>query len=339
MAGETVLVSGGSGFIGGWCIIALLNQGYTVRTTVRSLSREAEVRARLATQAPVDKLSFFAADLTSDAGWDAAAAGCDYVLHVASPLGVDNPKDPNELIIPARDGALRALRAAVKAGVKRVVLTSSVAATYRPHTTGDWVSDETIWTDPTEKGVGAYPQSKTIAEKAAWDFIAQHGGTTTLATVNPALVLGPVLTKDGLGSVQVIQRLLNGSMPGAPRLGFNIVDVRDVADLHIRAMLAPEAAGQRFIAAGPYLWMADIAKVLRAKLGAKAAKAPTRLLPNFVLRLIALFDPTLKAVTANLGQKHEFSAAKAQKTLGWTPRPVEQTIVECAESLIAQNAV
>jgi nucleoside-diphosphate-sugar epimerase len=339
MAGETVLVSGGSGFIGGWCVVTLLNQGYTVRTTIRSLAKEAAVRARLATQAPVDKLSFYAAELTSDAGWDEAAAGCDYVLHVASPLGVDNPKDPNELIVPARDGALRALRAAVKAGVKRVVMTSSVAAAYRPHSKGSWVSDETVWTDPTEAGVGAYPQSKTIAEKAAWDFIGQHGGATTLAVVNPALVLGPILTKDNLGSVQVVQRLLNGSMPGAPRLGFNIVDVRDVADLHIRAMLVPEAAGQRFIAAGPYMWMTDLAHLLRDKLGARAAKAPTRILPDFVLRLIALFDPALKSVSANLGQKHEFSSAKAQSVLGWRPRPVESTVVECAESLIEKGAV
>jgi dihydroflavonol-4-reductase len=339
MAGETVLVSGGSGFIGGWCIIALLNQGYTVRTTIRSLSREADVRARLATQAPTDKLSFYAADLTSDAGWDEASAGCDYVLHVASPLGVDNPKDANELIVPARDGALRAVKAAVKAGAKRVVMTSSVASCYPPDSNKAWSSDETVWTNPQEKGVGAYPQSKVIAEKAATDFIAQHGGTTTLAVVNPALVLGPILTKDNLGSVQVIQRLLNGSMPGAPRLGFNIVDVRDVADLHLRAMLAPEAAGQRFIAAGQYMWMADLARVLRDKLGAKAAKAPTRILPDFVLRLIALFDPALKSVSGNLGLKHEFSSAKAQKMLGWTPRPVDTTIVECAESLIAKGAV
>jgi dihydroflavonol-4-reductase len=340
MAGETVLVTGGSGFIGGWCVVELLKRGYVVRTTVRSLSKEPAARAAIAAVIdPGNRLSFHAAELTKDEGWDEAVAGCDYVLHVASPLGVDNPKDADELIVPARDGALRAVKAAVKAGVKRVVMTSSVASAYRPHSKKPWISDETVWTNPEEKGVGAYPQSKVIAEKAAWDYVAQHGGATTMATVNPALVLGPVLTKENLGSVQVIQRLLNGSMPGAPRLGFNIVDVRDVADLHILAMEAPEAVGQRFIAAGDYMWMADIARVLRAKLGDKAAKAPTRILPDFMLRLIALFDPALKAVSANLGLKHEFSSAKAQNMLGWTPRPVETTLVECAESLIAKGGV
>jgi len=248
---ETVLVTGGSGFIGGWCVVELLKRGYTVRTTVRSLSKEPAARAAIAEEVdPGDRLSFFAAELTKDDGWDAAAAGCDYVLHVASPLGVDNPKDPNVLITPARDGALRALKAATKAGVKRVVMTSSVAAASPPEASADSLTDETVWTDPKGPGVGAYPQSKTIAERAAWDFMAEHGGETTLAVVNPALVLGPVLTKENLGSVQVVQRLMNGSMPGTPRLGFNLVDVRDVADLHIRAMTAPEAAGNRFIAAG-----------------------------------------------------------------------------------------
>jgi nucleoside-diphosphate-sugar epimerase len=337
---QTVLVTGGSGFIGGWCVVELLKRGYTVRTTVRSLAKEAAARAAIASEVdPGDRLTFFPAELTKDDGWDAAVAGCDYVLHVASPLGVEDPKDPQVLITPARDGALRALKAAAKAGVKRVVMTSSVAATYRPPGKADSVSDETVWTNPKDKGVGAYPQSKTIAEKAAWTFMAEHGGAMTLATVNPALVIGPVLTKENLGSVQVIQRLLNGSMPGTPRLGFNLVDVRDVADLHIRAMTAPDAAGQRFIAAGDYYWLADMAKVLKAKLGARAGKVPTRPLPDVVLRLIAIFDPTLRIVVPNLGLKHEFSSAKAQTMLGWTPRPAETSIVECAESLIAKGGV
>jgi len=337
---ETVLVTGGSGFIGGWCVVELLKRGYTVRTTVRSLSKEPAARAAIAEEVdPGDRLSFFAAELTKDDGWDAAAAGCDYVLHVASPLGVDNPKDPNVLITPARDGALRALKAATKAGVKRVVMTSSVAAASPPEASADSLTDETVWTDPKGPGVGAYPQSKTIAERAAWDFMAEHGGETTLAVVNPALVLGPVLTKENLGSVQVVQRLMNGSMPGTPRLGFNLVDVRDVADLHIRAMTAPEAAGNRFIAAGDFYWMADIAKVLKAELGPQAAKVPTRGLPDFVLRLIALFDPALRTVVSGLGRKHAFSGAKAQRVLGWSPRPSKTTIVECAQSLIAKGGV
>jgi dihydroflavonol-4-reductase len=337
---QTVLVTGGSGYIGGWCVVSLLQQGYRVRTTVRSLSREADARKAIAAMVdPQDRLTFYPATLTSDEGWDAAMEGCDYVLHVASPLGVDNPKDPDVLIVPARDGALRALRAATKAGVKRVVMTSSVAAASPPENTNDSLTDETLWTDPKGEGVGAYPQSKTIAERAAWDFMAEHGGTTTLATVNPALVLGPVLTKDNLGSVQIVQRLMNGSMPGTPRLGFNLVDVRDVADLHIRAMTAPEAAGQRFIASGDFFWMADIAKILKAELGAKAAKVPTRALPDFVLRLLSLFDQTLRVVTPGLGRKHAFSSEKAKRVLGWAPRPAKTTILECAESLIAKGGV
>jgi len=336
----TVLVTGGSGYIGGWCVIGLLQQGYTVRTTVRDLKREGQVRAALGKAVEIgDRLSFYAADLMSDAGWDGAVAGCDYVLHVASPLGVAEPKDPNELIIPARDGARRVIGAAIKAGVKRVVQTSSVAATSKPPGPPDSIADETQWTDPTLPKVSAYSQSKTLAEKAAWELIGAAGGATTLATVNPALVLGPVLGHDFSESVQVVERLVSGRVPGLPRLGFNIVDVRDVADLHIRAMTAPEAAGQRFIAAGTYAWMADLAALLRAKLGADAAKVPTRKVPDFVLKLAALFDKDLGAVTGGLGLKHDFSSAKAQTLLGWKPRPLEDTVLDCARSLIAEGAV
>jgi nucleoside-diphosphate-sugar epimerase len=335
----TVLVTGGSGYIGGWCVIDLLRQGYVVRTTVRDLSRESAVRAALGKVVdPGNRLSFHAANLTSDEGWDAAVAGCDYVLHVASPLGVAEPKDPDVLIKPAREGARRAVAAAIKAGVKRVVLTSSVAAT-SSNTTGDSLCDETVWTDPNAPRVSAYSQSKTLAERAAWDLIAATGGETTLATVNPALVLGPVLSGDYSESVQVIERLLSGRVPGLPRLGFNIVDARDVADLHIRAMTAPEAAGQRFIAAGTYAWMADLAQLLKDNLGEQASKVPTRKVPDFVLRLVSLFDKDLTAVTSSLGQKHDYSSAKAQRLLGWRPRPLNETVLDCARSLIAAGVV
>ena len=342
MAGdsETVLVTGGSGYIGGWCAIAALEAGYRVRTSVRSLSREAEVRARFAKVVDAgDRLSFHALDLLSDDGWDAATEGCDYVLHVASPIAAAQPKDPDVLIKPAREGARRAVGAGIKAGVKRVVQTSSVAATSRPTRSPDSISDETQWTDLTLPRVSAYAQSKTLAEKAAWELIGAAGGATTLATVNPALVLGPVLGHDFSESVQVVERLVSGRVPGLPRLGFNIVDVRDVADLHIRAMTAPEAAGQRFIAAGAYAWMADIATTLREKLGTGAAKVPTRKVPDFVIRLAALFDKDLGAVTPGLGLKHDFSSAKAQRVLGWKPRPIEETVLDCARSLIAEGAV
>ncbi|HXQ11243.1 MAG TPA: NAD-dependent epimerase/dehydratase family protein [Caulobacteraceae bacterium] len=336
--GETVLVTGGSGYIGGWCAATLLQRGYVVRTTVRDLTREPQVRAAIAKVVdPGNRLSVYAANLTSDDGWDAAVDGCDYVLHVASPLGVTEPKDPNELIVPARGGAKRAVGAAIRAGVKRVVLTSSVAATSRAEA-GDWVSDETVWTNGDDPKVGAYGRSKTLAERAAWALIEAAGGPTTLAVVNPALVLGPVLSNDLSESIQVVERLVTGRVPGLPRLGFNIVDVRDVADLHIRAMTAPEAAGERFIAAAHWAWIADVADVLRAKLDAKAAaRVPTRKVPDLLVRLIGLFDKDLGSVTPDLGRKHDYSSAKAHDLLGWRPRPLEETILDCANSLFAEG--
>ena len=335
---ETVLVTGGSGFIAGWCIVDLLRRGYIVRTTVRNLDKAPAVRAAIAAEVdPGDRLTFHAAELTSDAGWDEAAAGCDYILHVASPLGTSAPKDANVLIVPARDGALRLLRAATAAGVKRIVLTSSVSAVGGVGT--DEIRDESHWTDLSAPNVDPYRQSKTIAEHAAWDFVASTSGAPELVTILPSLVIGPVLGRDNLGSVQVISRLIGGKVPGIPRLGFTLVDVRDVADLHIRAMTAPGASGERFIAATKFLWMEEIALILRERLGPRGAKVPKRRLPGFVLRIMALFDRSLRFVTAGLGRRNSFSSAKAQTMLGWSPRPVEQSIVDCAESLIAKRAV
>ncbi|HZZ88664.1 MAG TPA: aldehyde reductase [Caulobacteraceae bacterium] len=337
----TVLVTGGSGYIGGWCVVGLLQQGYRVRATVRNPGREAEVRAALGKAVEIgEALSFHAADLMSDAGWDEAVAGCDYVLHVASPLGVAEPKDPNDLITPAREGARRVISAAIRAGVKRVVQTSSVAATSKPPGGPDSVCDETQWTDPALPKVSAYAQSKTLAERAAWELVGQSAGATTLATVNPSLVLGPVLGHDFSESVQVVERLITGRVPGLPRLGFNIVDVRDVADLHIRAMTDPAAAGERFIAAGQWAWMGDLADLLRRSLDpAHAAKVPTRKAPDFVIRLAGLFDRDIASVAGGLGLKHDVTSAKAQRVLGWKPRPMEETVLDCARSLIAEGAV
>lgn len=340
MTGETVLVTGGSGYIGGWCVVGLLQRGYTVRATVRDLAKADAARASIATVVdPGDRLTFHAANLSADDGWDAAMAGCDYLLHVASPLGVAEPKDPDVLIKPAREGAQRAIAAAIRAKVKRVVMTSSVAATSRG-VKGAWTADEADWTDTTAKGVSAYTQSKTLAERAAWALIDAEGGDTTLATVNPSLVLGPVLSGDFSDSVQVIGRLLAGRMPGLPRLGFCVVDVRDVADLHIRAMVAPQAAGQRFIAAGEYALMADLATILRRGLSPEeAARVPTRKIPDVALRLAGLFDKEIASVTPGLGQRRIFSAQKAMDQLGWRPRALQDTVLDCGRSLIAAGLV
>src|SRR4051794_27154060 len=314
--GQTVLVTGGSGFLGGWCVIELLRRDYAVRTTVRSLSREAQVRAAVSSETDAgDRLTVLAADLTSDAGWAEAVDGCDYVLHVASPFPPAQPKDPDELIVPARDGALRVLRASLDAGARRVVLTSSVAAvrnTREPSPATAFTEED--WTDPDIPGLTPYTRSKTIAERAAWHLVRERGEAERLAVVNPGAILGPVLSDDVSYSLEVIERMLKG-MPGLPRLGFTFVDVRDVADLQIRAMAAPEAGGERFIATGDFLWMTEVAEILRDRLGVAAAKVPSRTVPNLLVRAMALFDPGLRSVAGELGHKTTYSADKAKERL------------------------
>jgi nucleoside-diphosphate-sugar epimerase len=335
---ETVLVTGGTGFIAGWCIVELLQRGYAVRTTVRDSSKEKRVRSAVA-KAAGDALTCFKADLTQDPGWDAALAGCDYVLHVASPLGGANaaPGDKSSFIGPARDGTLRVLRAAVKAGVKRVVMTSAAAAARPPLSSGG-VSDETVWSDPTDPQFDAYRVSKILAERAAWDFMSSSGGKTEFSTVLPGAVFGPVLSADNLGSVGIIQGLLKGQPAALPQLGFWVVDVRDLADLHIRAMTSPAAAGQRFIAAGEFMWMRDIANTLRTELGSAAARTPQRQLPNFVVRLLLPFLPNLKTLAPLLGHRFPLTSEKARQVLDFSPRPATTTVVDCARSLISSHA-
>lgn len=338
-SGETVLVTGGSGFLGGWCLIALLERGYRVRTTVRDLAREPEVRARLAPHVDAgDRLSVHAADLTSDAGWGEAVHGCDYILHVASPFPPKQPKDPDELIVPAREGTLRVLRAGLDAGVRRVVVTSSVAAVDAPDAGSGRALTEEDWTDPDAPGLTPYARSKTIAERAAWALVDERGERDRLAAVNPGAILGPVLSDDTSYSIELVERMLKG-MPGVPRLGFNLVDVRDVAELEIAAMASPEAGGERFIAAGPFLWSAEIAEILRDRLGADAAKVPKRTVPDLAVRAMGIFDPGIRTITGSLGKKEVTSAEKARTRLGWAPRPIDETIVDTARSLIAQGVV
>jgi nucleoside-diphosphate-sugar epimerase len=332
-----ILVTGGSGFVGSHCILQLLAAGHQVSTTVRSLKREAEVRAMLREGGAEagDRLSFFAADLESDAGWAEAVAGCEYVLHVASPLPASVPKDENELIAPAREGALRVLRASRDAGVKRVVLTSSFAAIGYGQKPRNAPFDETNWTDPNGADVQPYPKSKTLAERAAWEFIAREGGALELSVVNPVLVLGPVLAPDYSASIQLVQRMMDGAMPGCPRLSFGIVDVRDVADLHIRAMTHPAAKGERFLAvAGDFVSVLDIAKVLKRRMGASARRTPTWQLPNWLVRIAAMRDPAVRSILPELGKSKNGTNEKARRMLDWAPRSSEEAIVATAESLV-----
>ena len=333
-----VLVTGGSGFIGSHSILQLLAAGHEVRTTVRDLKRRDDVLAMLrqgGAADPGERLTFFAADLERDAGWADAVAGCDYVLHVASPFPPAVPKDENELIVPAREGALRVLRAARDGKVRRVVLTSSYAAIGYGTQGRSTPFTEEDWTDPDGPDVQPYVKSKTLAERAAWDFIAREGGALELSVVNPVGVFGPVLGPDYSTSILLVQRLMDGALPGCPRLWFGCVDVRDVADLHIRAMTSPAAGGERFLAvAGDFLSMREIAGALKAGLGAEAARVPTRELPNWLVRIVALFDPAAKQLLPELGKRRNASNAKARALLGWAPRSSEESVVATARSMI-----
>jgi nucleoside-diphosphate-sugar epimerase len=333
-----VLVTGGSGFIGSHSIIALLAAGHQVHTTVRSSKREGDVRAMLQQGGidPGDRLSFCVADLEKDAGWPEAVAGCEYVLHVASPFPPSVPEDEDELIVPAREGALRVLVAARDAGVKRVVLTSSFAAIGYGHEPRPLPFDETSWTDPGGAGVLPYVKSKTLAERAAWDFIHADGGALELAVVNPVGVFGPVLGPDYSTSILLVQRLLDGQLPGCPKLRFGVVDVRDVADLHVLAMTHPAANAERFLAAaGEFLSVLAIAKLLRASMGVAAKRVPTWELPDWVVRLAAvLVDPAVRQIVPELGNPKNATNEKARRLLGWAPRSNEEALVATAESLV-----
>jgi len=343
MATKSVLVSGGSGYIAGYLIRQLMAEGWTVHTTVRSLAREGAVRRLLAVDDA--RLRFFAADLNADAGWAQAMTGCSHVAHVASPFPAAAVKDAQQLIVPARDGVLRALRAARAAGVQRFVMTSSVAAIGYGH--GDDGSGggtgrtftEADWTVPDSSDALAYVQSKTLAERAARDWVAAEGQGLVFCSINPSLVLGPVWSADMSTSIELVRRLLSGALPGCPDLAFGIVDVRDVADLHVRALVAPGLDGERFIASGPSLKIIQIARILKQQLGAQARKVPTRGLPDWLLRLAAVFDPAVRQVTGELGKLRHYDARHARERLGWVPRPAEQSIVDAARSLLALGIV
>ena len=311
------LVTGGNGYLGTHLIAALLRAGSPVRTTVRSAASEESLRAAVRRGNADDAgLEVVVADLTVDDGWKAAVNGCEQVYHVASPLPYAQPKDPDELIVPAREGVLRVLRAARDARARRVVLTSSFAAIgYTPKPSAEFTEDD--WTDPDTPGLAPYPRSKAIAERAAWDLVKHDDGGTELVVVNPTFILGPTLTTELRSSTHLVKAMLDGTMSVAPRARFGLADVRDVADLHVRAMAAPGAAGKRFLAVadGQTISYLEVAETLRRRLGPLAAKVPTEEAPG---------EDLPRPVIHNDRARHE---------LGWNPRPVETTIVETAESL------
>ncbi|GAA0862170.1 aldehyde reductase [Sphingopyxis soli] len=336
MAGN-VLVTGGSGYIAGFLIRQLIANGWTVNTTVRSLKREDEVRGWL--QVDNSKLRFFAADLENDAGWAEAMAGCSHVAHVASPFPLDVPRHADDLVIPAREGALRALCFAKRAGVGRFVLTSSMAAIAYGHSHGRQLYNESDWTNLANPGVMPYPRSKTVAERAARDWVAAEGGAMEFASVNPAAVFGPLLSDDLSTSIELVKQLLEGKVPMCPDIGFGIIDVRDVADLHYRTLTAPGIRDERYVCSGPFLKMIDVADILTANLGDKAKKVPTRRMPDWLLKLFALFRPELKQLVAELGNVRGGDSNHAMTALGWTMRTPEDAILATANSLIERGIV
>ncbi|KAL6872123.1 NAD(P)-binding protein [Trichoderma novae-zelandiae] len=336
-----ILVTGGSGFVASHLILKLLKDGHTIRATLRSLSKEQHVRSALQKAGAVnmDRLSFHAADLTEDKGWAEAIQGCSFVHHVASPFPGHAVKDENELIVPAREGTLRVLRAARDAHVKRVIFTSSFAAIgygykdrQEPFTEADWsVLD----------GLPAYHKSKALAEKAAWQFIESEGGDLELSVINPVGIFGPLLSSDLSSSIDLIKKLMDGNISKCPKTYFNMVDVRDLADLHIRAMLDPAAKNGRFIAScdGRPLALIDVARIISEGRPEKAKRVPTGELPTWVVKLAAIFSPAARQMVPVLGVIRPINNEKAKKVLGWTPRPVRDTIIDSVDSLVEHAIV
>jgi nucleoside-diphosphate-sugar epimerase len=340
---ETVLVTGGTGYVGSHCILQLLQKGYKVKTTLRSMNRRAEVIEMLKTAgiSAFENLTFVGTDLLKDDNWDEAVKGCKYVLHVASPIAATMPKDENEMIRPAVDGTLRVLKAAKNAGVKRVVLTSNFGAIGYSHKDPNTIITEEEWTDPTQKDLSAYSRSKVLAERAAWDFINKEGGDLELSVINPVFILGPSLGADIPSGFDLLNMLLSGSMKAVPNIPFSIIDVRDVADLHIRAMTNPNAKGQRFLAtAGGKITMPEIALLLKNKMPAVAKKVSTKILPNWIIFIAAIFNKQAKEVAHLLKVSRNMSNQKVKDVLGWTPRANnEAAIIASVESMIKFGTV
>ena len=340
---ETVLVTGGSGFVGTRCIQQLLQTGYKVKITLRSLAKKSEVieALKIGGVTTWDDLDFIETSLTENKNWDEAMQGCTYVLSVASPVFFTLPKDEDEVIRPALEGILRVLKAAQKAGVKRVVMTSNFGAVGFSNKNLNSETTEEDWTNPNEKGLSTYEKSKLLAERAAWDFIRKEGGQLELATINPVAILGPSLGSHVSGSFGLLEHLLNGSMKSIPNIPLNIVDVRDVADLHIRAMTNPKANGERFIAsANGQISMPEVAKLLKEKRPDVAKNVPTKVLPNWILRAAALFNEQAKHAAPLLSINRRVSNDKAKKVLGWFPiASNEEAILTALDSMVQYGIV
>lgn len=333
-----VLVTGGSGYVGGWCIVQLLEAGHDVVATIRDPAQEDAVRFSVATQVDADaRLRFVIADLGQDHGWSEAVEGCEHVLHVASPLDADG-FDDERMIALARDGSLRVLDVAERAGVRRVVMTSSTAASSPPVSETSALVDEDFWTDVDDPSTTAYPRSKTLAERAAWERV--DGSPLELVTILPSAVFGPAISTVSLSSLRIIQSLLNGFAIALPRLGFEIVDVRDLAAAHLSAMDVADAAGHRFLACGEFRWYDEIADLLRARLDPDdASRIPTATLTDDEFRAVAADNEELQGVLRSLGREIRHRNDKAGEILGWEPRPVEDTLVDSARYLLAAGAV
>jgi dihydroflavonol-4-reductase len=336
MTMPTVLITGISGFIARHCAVEMLQAGYGVRGTVRSLARSAEVKASLGNHADVARLEFAAADLESDSGWSAAVAGCAHVLHVASPFPAQQPRDQQELIRPAVEGTLRVLRAAAGTpSVERFVQTSSMAAVMyghppermAPFTAADWTRVE----DP---GVTAYAKSKTLAERAVREFMQQRQPALHYSSVNPGLVLGPALDRDIGTSAEIIQMFLRGKYPGVPRMAIPVVDVRDVARMHRLAVEVQVPSGGRYLGVADCLWMIEIATAIRERLGPAARKAPRWVLPDWAVKLVAIFDPAARLAVPDLGKQMNVDNSLTRRTLGMEFIAAPDAAAAMAQSLI-----
>ena len=331
---EKVLVTGATGFIGLHCIQQLLNQGYQVNGSLRSMDRKSEVIESLENNSTsVEHLSLFELDLMSDDGWDTAMEGCDYVLHVASPFVLSN-ESLDFFVKPAVEGATRALKFAQKNNVKKVVLTSSFAAV--GDTFDGTVSfDESHWSDTTNDRMSHYSISKTLAEKAAWDYVKDNDVDFKLSVINPTAVIGPSLSKDIGVSNSLILRLLNGSMPALAKIHIGYVDVRDVAKAHILAMTNSASDGERFIVSEKEMWLHESAQVLNNA----GFKAPSRVMPNWFLKIMAMFNGDMVTISKMAGKSRDCHSTKAKDVLGWNPIPAEDSILETAKQLIEYKLI